>query len=205
MLKFFYASGTCAMAPHIVLEQLGCPHEAVRLDFSRNEQQSPDYLKVNPKARVPALVTERGVITETPALLLYLAQRYPEGGLAPLDDLFVLAQAQAFNSYLCSTVHVAHAHRRRGTRWVDDEAALESMQRRVAQNMTECFDLIERDLLQGPWVLGDRLSICDAYLFTVTQWLPGDSVDVSRFAKVADHQRRMADLPAVQRVKALHA
>ena len=136
MLKFFYASGTCAMAPHIVLEQLGCPHEAVRLDFSRNEQQSPDYLKVNPKARVPALVTERGVITETPALLLYLAQRYPEGGLAPLDDLFVLAQAQAFNSYLCSTVHVAHAHRRRGTRWVDDEAALESMQRRVAQNMT---------------------------------------------------------------------
>jgi glutathione S-transferase len=74
---------------------------------------------------VPALVTDDGILTETPAILAYLAQRFPQAKLAPLDDPFAFAMVQAFNSYLCSTVHVAHAHRMRGTRWADDPAAIE--------------------------------------------------------------------------------
>ncbi len=204
MLKFYYAPGTCALAPHIVLEHLGLAHEAVRVDFSRGEQSSAPYLQVNPKGRVPVLVTERGTLTETPAILLYLAQLRPEAGLAPLDDPFALAQAQSFNSYLCSTVHVAHAHRRRGSRWADDEAAQSSMQQKVAQNMAACFELIEQQMLRGPWVLGEALSICDAYLFTLASWLPGDGVAMDRFPGVAGHHQRMLDLPAVQRAKTLH-
>ena len=89
----------------------------VRVDFGSQAQRSPEYLAVNPKGRVPALVTESGTLTETPGLLLFVAQRFPQAELAPLSDSFALAQVQEFNSYLCSTVHVAHAHDRRGARW----------------------------------------------------------------------------------------
>lgn len=205
MLKFFYAPGTCALATHIVLEHLGTPHEAVRLDFANNQQRSPEYLAVNPKGRVPALVTERGVLTETPALLLYLAQTHPQAGLAPLDDPFALAQMQAVNSWLCSTVHIAHAHRRRAYRWADDEAAQRAMQAKVAQNMAECFAYAEQEVLRGPWVMGERFTVADAYLFALATWLPGDGVDIGQFTHVADHHRRMRALPAVQRTLALHA
>ena len=117
MLKLYFTPETCALASHIALEQAGADYEVARVDFSTGEQRAPAYLKINPKGRVPALATEHGILTETPAILLFIAQTYPKSRLAPLDDPFALAQVQAFNSYLCSTVHVAHAHRMRGTRW----------------------------------------------------------------------------------------
>lgn len=199
MLKLFFASNTCALASHIALEEAAAPHEAVRVDFKTNEQRKPEYLAINPKGRVPALVTERGILTETPAILAFVAQSFPAAGLAPLDDPYEFARVQAFNSYLCSTVHVAHAHRMRGYRWADDPVAIADMQRKVPSTVGDCFELIETTLLQGPWVMGDRYSICDPYLFTLSQWLDGDGVDVKRFPKLVDLQKRMNARPAVQR------
>ena len=103
MLKLYYAPGTCALASHIALEEAGAAYSTERLDFKGNQQASPEYLKINPKGRVPALVGDHGVLTETPALLAYIAQSFPQAKLAPLDDAFAFAQVQAFNSYLCST------------------------------------------------------------------------------------------------------
>jgi glutathione S-transferase len=159
MLKLFYATGTCALASHIALEEAVAEYETVRLDFRSNDQRKPEYLALNPKGRVPALVTDRGVLTETPAILVFISQIFPEAQLAPLDDAFALAQVQAFNSYLCSTVHVAHAHRVRGYRWVDaeDAAAIMAMQKKVPQSVAECFDLIEREMFVGPVGDGDQL------------------------------------------------
>src|SRR5881275_460318 len=82
MFKLYYAPGTCALATHIALEEAGAPYEAVRLDFGSQAQRSPEYLAVNPKGRVPALVTESGTLTETPGLLLFVAQRFPDAELA---------------------------------------------------------------------------------------------------------------------------
>jgi glutathione S-transferase len=202
MLKFFFAPATCALASRIALEEAGAAYEPVRIDFKSGEQRKPEYLKVNPKGRVPALVTERGVLTETPAILLYVAQSFPAAQLAPLDDPFTLARCQAFNSYLCSTVHVAHAHRMRGTRWVDDEAAIAAMKKKVPQSVGGCFELIERDMLAGPWVMGERYTISDPYLFTIAQWLEADGVDRTRFPKLEEHTRRIKERPAVQRALA---
>lgn len=206
MLTFYYAPGTCALASHLALEYAGAPYEAVRLDFKQQQQRSPEYLRVNPKGRVPALATERGVLTETPALLQYIAQIFPAAGLAPLDDAFLLAKMNAFNSYLCSTVHVNHAHKGRGYRWVDaeDTAALEAMKKKVPQTMAESFTLIEEGMLEGPWVLGERFSTSDLYLTTLTRWLEGHGIDVNRFPRVADHLKRMDAQPQVQKVLALH-
>jgi glutathione S-transferase len=202
MLTLYHAPHTCALATHLALEYAGAKYEAVRLDFSAQQQRSADYLKVNPKGRVPALVTERGILTETPALLQYVAQTHPHARLAPLDDVFLMAKANAFNSYLCSTVHVAHAHRVRGSRWVDDEASMEAMKKKVPQTMGDCFELIEREMLQGPWVLGEAFSICDIYLFTITGWLKGDGVEIERFPKVAALRSRMEADPVVRKVLA---
>ncbi len=116
-LTLYLAPGTCAMAVRIALVEAGAPHQIKRLDLAAGEQRTPAYLAINPKGRVPALVTERGVLTETPALLLYVAQRFPDAGLAPLDDPFLLARMQEVNSFLASTVHVSHAHGRRASRW----------------------------------------------------------------------------------------
>lgn len=197
MLKLFYAPNTCALASHIALNEAGAKYETVRLDFRANEQRNPEYLAINPKGRVPALVTQRGILTETPAILAFVAQSFPGANLAPIDDPFAFARVQAFNSYLCSTVHVAHAHRMRGHRWADDPAAIAEMQRKVPQSVGECFDLIEREMFAGPWAMGAAYTICDPYLFTLAQWLEADGVDPARFPKVQDHRRRMAERPAV--------
>ena len=180
----------------------GAPYEAVLVDFRSQSQRSPEYLAVNPKGRVPALVTESGTLTETPALLCFVAQRFPNAELAPLADPFALAQVQEFNSYLCSTVHVAHAHRMRGTRWADDAAAVEAMKRKVLANVTECFELIEHKLVKGPWVMGDQYTICDPYLFTIASWIEGDGVDTSKLPRVMEHRARMLARPAVQKAVA---
>ncbi|MCC6466733.1 MAG: glutathione S-transferase family protein [Alphaproteobacteria bacterium] len=202
MLTFFYAPETCALASHIALEEAGAAYEARRIDFDKTEQRSADYLKINPKGRVPALATDRGTLTETPAILAFVAQSYPKAGLAPLDDPFAFAQVQAFNSYLCSTVHVAHAHRVRGYRWADDPAAWEAMKKKVPQSVGECYDLIEGEMLKGPFVLGDRYSIADPYLFTLSGWTRGDGIDIDKYPKVREHRRLMKERPAVQRALA---
>lgn len=204
MLVLYYAPQTVSLAAQIALAEAGADYEPRQLDFKKTEQRSADYLQVNPKGRVPALVTERGIITETPAILAYIAQSFPAAGLAPLDDPFAFAQLQAFNAYLCATVHVAHAHRLRGSRWVDDQAAIEAMQRKVPQTMTECFTLIEQEMFRGPWVMGADYSIGDCYLFTIERWLKGDSVDIEDFPRVAEHHRRMLQRPAVQQALSFH-
>jgi glutathione S-transferase len=196
----YFAPHTCALASHIALEQAGGDYQVKRIDFSNSEQRSPEYLRVNSKGRVPALVTNRGILTETPAILTFISQSFPAARLAPLDDPFALAEVQAFNSYLCSTVHVAHAHRMRGSRWADDTVAIEAMKKKVPQSVGECFELIEREMLRGPWVMGSDYTICDMYLFTLSQWLEADGVDLARLPKVAAHRRRMAENPVVARV-----
>ena len=123
MFKLYYAPGTCALASHIALEEAGASYAAERLDFKNSQQTTPQYLAINPKGRVPALVTDHGPLTETPAILAYIAQSFPKARLMP-DEPFAFAQAQSFNSYLCSTVHINHAHKMRGYRWAADEVLI---------------------------------------------------------------------------------
>lgn len=203
MIKLFHAPGSCSLASYIALEEAGAEYEVIGMN-TRGDQRQPEYLAVNPKGRVPALVTDRGVLSENVAILAWIAQAFPDARLAPTDP-WGFAQAQAFNSYLASTVHVAHAHRHRGYRWADQESSFEDMRQKVPQTMGDCFQLIETELFKGPWVLGDRFSTCDGYLFTVAGWLEGDSVDPAQFPKVHAHRERVRARPAVAKVLAEEA
>lgn len=200
-LKLYYAPGSCALATHIAMIEAGAEYELVHVSFKSAEQTKPEYLEVNPKARVPALVTEHGVLTETPALLVYVAQKFPTKNLALIDDPFAFAEVQSFNSYLCATVHMDHAHRMRGYRWVDanDEHSIKAMQKNVPESVGRGFALIERDFLKGPYVMGERFTICDAYLFTLSQYLEADGVDLAKLPRVLEFRERLRERPSVKR------
>ena len=198
MLKLYHAPGSCSLASHIVLAEAGASYELVRVDLAAGQQRDPDYLRVNPKGRVPALVTPDGVLTETPAILSYISAIHPAAGLMP-TSAYEAARCQSFNSYFCSTVHIAHAHRMRGTRWADEPEAIVAMQRKVPQTMFESLQLIEEALGAGPWMLAATYSVCDPYLFRVVTWAEGDGVDLARLPRILDHRRRMVERPGVRR------
>jgi glutathione S-transferase len=198
MLTLYYAPHTCSLASHIALIDAGAAYELKRIDFGKTEQKSPNYLAINPKARVPAMLTPGGILTETPAILAFVAQSFPEARLAPLNDPFAFAELQSFNSYLCSTLHVAHAHRMRGHRWAGDPASFADMQRKVPQSAGACYELIESCMLKGPWVMGDAYTIADPYFFTVAQWFEDDGVVPDRVPRVIEHRSRMLEMPAVK-------
>ena len=112
MFKLFYAPHTCALASHIALEEAGAAYEAVRLDFRANDQRKPEYLAINPKGRVPALVTEIGILTETPAILAFVAQSFLTRARANRPILRI-REMQA-STAICARRAVAHAHRMLG-------------------------------------------------------------------------------------------
>ena len=204
MLTIYYARLTAAIAPQILLEEADAIYENREINFSSEEQKSPEYLDINPKARVPALVTPQGTLTEVPALLAYIAQIHPGKNLAPTDP-FEFAVAQEFNAYLCSTVHVAHAHKMRGSRWSDDPTTYDSMKAKVAENLTECAQVIENHYFRGPWVMGDTYSLCDPYLYLISRWLESDGVDIHKFEKIKAHRDNVRARPATQKIEALHS
>ena len=198
-LQLYTAPGTIGVASHIALEESGLNYQAIRIDFAKKEQQSDHYRKINPKMRVPALIVDGQVLTETPAILVYVAQVASSTLDLPVEPL-AFAQIQSFNCYLASTVHVAHAHKMRGARWTDDADALAAMTAYVPTSMSVCFDVIETELLKGPWVHGDAFSISDPYLFALCQWLEGDGVDINQYPNVCAHHVRMLERESVQRV-----
>jgi glutathione S-transferase len=201
MLKLYYSPGSCALASHIALEESGIAYTAELVSLKDGQQTKPAYLAINPKGRVPALVTDRGVLTENPAILTFVAQSAPQAKLLP-EDPFAYAQAQSFNSYLCSTVHINHAHKMRGSRWATEESSFADMKRKIPETMAASFGLIEREMLKGPWVMGEQFTVCDGYLFTLGLWLEGDGVDLAKLPKIAAHRKRILERPAVAKVVA---
>ena len=121
MLKLFYAPNACALAPHIALNEAGADFDLVKVDTPKGEQRAAEYLAINPKSRVPALATDRGILTEVPVLLGYIARNFPKAELAPSDG-FEFFQMQSFNLYLASTIHITFAHLFRPERYADSDA-----------------------------------------------------------------------------------
>ena len=204
MLTLFYTPKTCALATHIALIDAGADYSLKRIDFSKGEQRAPEFLAVNPKGRVPALVTPQGILTETTALLTYLAQSFPKANLAPTDP-FALARLQSFTAFLSSTLHVAHAHGPRGNRWTDDPAAIQALKAYVPTSVTAAFKLVEDSMLHGPFVMGDTYTIADPYLFTMSTWIEGDQVDTAQIPRVMAHREMMSKRPSVIRALAEEA
>ncbi len=198
MLKLYWAPGSVASASAIALNEGNVHWENVRLDFRSGGQKSPEYLQINPRGRVPALATPGGIITETGAILEYLAATAVPG-LVPADPLHA-ARMREVMYYLASTMHVNHAHKGRGSRWADNEASLEDMKAKVPETMTASCAFIE-SLIEGPFLFGNDVTLADIWLFTISTWLEGDGVDVAQFVKLLALRDAMYARPSVRRVQ----
>lgn len=200
MLKLFYSPGSCATASHIALEEAGADYELEVVKLGEQQQRTPEYLALNPKGRVPALATDRGVLTENPAILAYVAQTWPKAGLMPLKDPFAFAEIQAFNMFLCATLHPTFAHKFRPGRYADDAQSQAAMQAKAPSVLDEQFGLIEDRLSDGrEWVNGDY-STSDPYLYIFARWYQRDGMGKPETRPlVRAHLKRMQARPAVIR------
>ncbi len=201
-MKLFYANGTISIAPAIALVEAALDHDLVRIDFGQAEQTLPEYLAINPKGRVPALVLDDGtILTETGALLEYIAALAPEVELVPADPVLA-AHMRSVMYYLASTMHVAHAHKMRGSRWADLPESHADMTAKVPETVTACATFVEAECLRGDYVCGSDLSIADTYLFVVCNWLEGDGVNMANFPKITAFMDRMEQRSSVQAIRA---
>ena len=206
MLKLFYAPNACSLAPHIALNEAGADYEAIKVDTQNGEQRSAAYLAINPKARVPSLVTERGILTEVPVLLAYIARTFPKAELAPMawktpEDQFDFFEMQSFNSYLSSSIHITYAHIFRPERYADSDAAKTDMRARAPKVLREQLQLIEDRFADGrEWVHGSQYTVSDPYLYVFSRWLERDGVGGSDgLPKLVAHRARVQAREAVKR------
>ena len=201
-MKLYFAKGTIAVAPAITLEEAGLAYAPVAINFAAGEQTKPEYLKLNPKGRVPALVLDDGtVLTEAGALLDYIAALAPAAGLVPASPEDA-AHMRSVMYYLASTMHVAHAHKMRGSRWADQQSSFDDMTAKVPETMAASAAFVEAECLRGDFVVGDAISLADPYLFVVCNWLEGDGVAVSDYPKISAFLERMQARDSVQAVMA---
>ena len=203
-LKLFYSPNACSLASHIALEETGADYELVLTSTRDGSVRKPEYLAVNPKGRVPALQTERGVLTESPVILGYIAQTFPDAKLAPNDDSFAFADMQAFNVFLASSMHIMFALHWRAARFVEGEEHLAAVRAHAPKALAEQFQLVEEKLADGrPWVHGEAYTTSDPYLLVFTRWLDENGLgDLDDYPRVKAHRARVEARPAVRRALA---
>ena len=199
-LKLYFAPGSSAFAPLIALEELGVPYDAHRIDLAAGEQRSADYLRVNPRGRVPTLAVDGEPVTEVLAILTYLAHAYPHSELLPLADPLKLAHAYEVMSWFASTVHVAFSQIARPERFADDDevkAALATPgEARFARTLSDIERLARGP---GPWLLGETFSAVDAYALVIWRWAERRSIDTAAYPAWSAKAARALARPSVKR------
>jgi glutathione S-transferase len=197
-LKLFYSPGACSLVAHIALEEAGAQFEPVRVTLAQGEHLTPDYLAINPHARVPALATDDGVITENIAILNYIADRFSAEGSVPAGDAFAAAQCNQLLGWFASSVHIAFAQIWRAERFTRDETVHGAIQAGGREVLAQQF--AEIDALCGEnWLAGGGFSAADSYALTFFRWARRIGFDMSAWRNWAGLCARIVERPAVQR------
>jgi glutathione S-transferase len=198
MLTLFYAPGACSMASHIVLEESGEKYQPKRMDLAKGEQRTPEYMKIHPLGRVPALKLDDGTpLTENTAILPYLGKRF---GLWPGDSLKE-AQALSIVGFFATSVHPAHGHIGRPERYTEDKAAFPGIQAMGKRSFHEYLKQIDAMYAGREW-LSDKYSVLDPYALVFYAWGLKRELPVAELKNYTALKDRMAKRAAVQRVVA---
>jgi glutathione S-transferase len=202
MLKLYYSPGACSLAPHILLEESGLPYSAVLVAIAEGKTRTPEYLAINPKGRVPALVTEEGeVLTEVPAISWYIADSTSSIRLLPQGRLAAARSFEWFN-WLSGTLHtMAFSQFWRTQRFVADEKFFPPIKEKGMQNILENFAYIESRLAGRSWAVGNAYTAVDAYLLVFFRWGNRIGIDMrADYPGWTAQAERVLERPAVQRV-----
>ena len=197
-MKLYYSPGACSLGPHIVLRELGLEAELVPIPVAERANHSPEYLRINPRARVPALEVDGGVITEAPALMVYLASLKGDPKLLPANGSAELARCLEWLTWFNSSFHIAYAQFWRPERFLpegSDSGAFAAHARTIIISMMG--EIEER--LEGPWLIGDDYSLADCYALAFYRWGFRIELPVEQIAPWWTlWAHRMLDRPAVR-------
>ncbi|BAT58211.1 glutathione S-transferase GST-6.0 [Variibacter gotjawalensis] len=200
-IKFFYSPGSCALASHIALEESGLGFDPALIALAKGEQKTPEYLKINPKGRVPAIQDGDFTLTENPAILRYVARKAPAAKLWP-DDPIEEARCTEWLAFISSTVHITYAHIRRPERYASDPKSLEDVIATGRETARDVWAMIEKKIAAHPWAAGETYSVADAYAFVFWTWGRGPVLqyDMAKdYPAYTAHARKMWERPAVKR------
>ena len=202
-LTLYFAAGSCSLPALVGLEEANADFDAVRLVLPDGDQRRPEYLAINPRGRVPALVADGVTIAENIAVLTAIAQRFPEARLLPLQDLLQLARAYELFAWFASGVHVAFAQVARPERYTSDRSAWPALAAGGRANMLAAYAEIDARLEDGrPWLLGQDFSLADPYAHVFFRWAGRLGIDTADYPAFAAHAKRLQARPAVKRALA---
>jgi glutathione S-transferase len=192
-MKLYFSPGACSLSPNIVAHEAGIPLELVKVDVGTKTIVSDgDFWAVNPKGYVPALQLDDGqVLTEGPAIVQYLGDLKPESGIVPKAGTLERYRLQEMLGYINSEIHKSYSP------LFNPETPAAAADERKAY-LKKRYKLVEAALAGKPYLLGDKFTAADAYLFTVTNWASYVKLDLSDFPNLAAFQKRVSARPAVQ-------
>lgn len=197
MVALYYYPSNASLMPHMLLREIGAPFELRLVDRRENAQKSAEYLRLNPNGLIPVLVDGDLVLFETAAIVLHLVDKHPEANLAPLVGTPERAQFYKWLVHLTNTPqaeYIAYYYPERRAR---SEAAIAEVKAVSEERLNRMFDVIEEQLGQGPWLLGERFSAVDLYLYMMMRWGRGLARPPRSLPNLGAFAERILARPAV--------
>jgi glutathione S-transferase len=205
-ITLVFAPGSCARVPMIALEEAGVPYEKRLIRFMKGEHKSPDYLRLNPAGKVPALIIDGKPLAQNVAILTWLARSFPDAGLLPLTgDAYGDAALLSRLVWCSADLHQLVTRIRLPAFSCDLPDTAERIRNMAAAAMAAQLAGVEDDLARQPWLLGDDWSVLDGYIHWIWWRITGAGFPQDRFPNLAAHTARMEARPAVQRTLAIEA
>jgi glutathione S-transferase len=192
-MKLYFSPGTCSLSPHIALRESGLPFELVKTEMrSKETADGSDFLRLNPKGYVPALVLDDGeVLTEGPAIVQYIADLAPQQGLAPAPGSMGRYRLQEWLNFIATELH-------KGFSPLFNPATPDNFKQLCANRLCERLDWLATQLDGRAYLLGEQFTVADGYLFTVLNWSRFVGIDLSRWPLLVAYLDRVRERPAVQ-------
>lgn len=194
MMKLYYSPGACSQAPHIVLHETGLGHEAVRVDLkTKRTEHGDDYLAINPKGAVPALELDNGeILTENAVVLQYLGDRASLGDFLPRLGDFRRYRVLEWLNFITTELHKGF-----GPLFKSD--ASDDMKAFARANVSDKLDYVEGRIVE-PYLMGEELTLADAYLFVIAGWAEKMLGGLGRWPKIAAFRAAMMERKPIRQV-----
>ncbi|MSO92638.1 MAG: glutathione transferase GstA [Rhodospirillales bacterium] len=192
-MKLYYTPGACSLSPHIVLREAGLTFDLEKVDLgTKKTQDGGDYLKINPKGQVPALKLDDGsVLTEGPAIVQYIADKNPGSGLAPANGSIGRYRLQELLNFISTEIH-------KGFSPLFKPNTPDAYKAIAKENLAARFALVDAQLSGKQYLMGDKFTAADAYLFTVVNWTRFHKIDLAPWPNLKAFMERVKARPKVQ-------
>lgn len=205
MYKLYWAPDTGALAPQILLEEVGASYELIVLDYENSEETGADYLAINPRGQIPAMILpDSSVLTESAAIMLQIADSHADAGLLPPLASAERAQVYRWLIYAVANIYESDLRLYYSERYATDAACAEPVKQSARTYMNKSWDLLEAELGDGPFLLGERYSVIDPYLLMLAHWHEQPEILFARCPKLKRLCDTVRQRPAVERIWSQH-